>query len=79
MVFPVVEESVPGPPQAIDQVTVELGSRVVAVKVTVLLTGTETGCGEMLMSCPGASDELELDPQAAMKGMEASRMHGTVR
>jgi hypothetical protein len=79
-VFPVVEESVPGTPQTIDQVTVELDSRVVAVKVTVLFTGTEAGCGEMLIRSPAGSAPLELPPQAARKSMEANRrMHGTVR
>jgi hypothetical protein len=79
-VFPVVEESVPGTPQTIAQVTVEPDTAVVAVKVTVLFTGTEAGCGEMLISCPEASDPVELPPQSARKSMEANRrMHETAR
>jgi hypothetical protein len=79
-VFPVVEESVPGTPQTIDQVTVELDTAVVAVKVTVPFTGTEAGCGEMLIGCPEASDPVEPAPQSARKGTEVSRrMHGTAR
>jgi hypothetical protein len=79
-VFPVVEESVPGTPQTIAQLTDELDSAVVAVKVTVELTGTEAGCGEMLIICPAGSDPVELPPQAARKSKEANRrMHGTVR
>jgi hypothetical protein len=81
-VFPVVAESVPVPrlePQWIVQL-IDPDSMLVAVKTTLPLTGTEAGCGEMLITVPKGSVPVGLDPQAASKSMEASpSMPGTLR